>query len=504
MEKEREGYSHFALHLILVELDESRVNTFAVFNNNGAYRRSPMRGIALTTASSDCDQISTQQLVARLAGTADDGAPEAEAAGIALAAAGFRTIWLDECWLPPRGERSPDNFDALTAHPVTFPDGLAPIADAAHAANLSLGVYVSASPYACGDAEREGSLDFYVTDSRALAAAGVDAVRIDQCASPDDLSAIMDEIDGAGNLRMSEHFRTSDSKAGRIIDEIRASDARKFVLAWNMTGREVWMNVRCADWRDEAGVRMEAPLWCRRAAHAVFGVPGLPRHAHSWRSTVHVGESLRQRTHFAIMEPQIDAGYVYGAGTEQDGEHSTEDEAEAALALLAIAGTPLILASRLDALTPRFLRAITNEHLLSIHADPAMIAGDYVGNVNCTHRYLQGRWEVRDACQLWLKPLADGGYAALLFNADSDILHTMNLDFVKVFGVPVRADVLDIYGHLDEAWLPRTEFVQVDVRPRHAALIRLSAPHSVLYRKGGLPSITPAPIPERDGDAEDD
>ncbi|KXP01367.1 glycoside hydrolase family 27 protein [Tsukamurella pseudospumae] len=99
-----------------------------------------------------------------------------------LAAAGYRTVIVDDCWFAP--DRTRDG--SLTANPTTFPHGIAALADRLHAEGLTLGIYESPGDRTCAQQSgaypgSTGSAGHEAQDARTFAAWGVDYLKYDWC-----------------------------------------------------------------------------------------------------------------------------------------------------------------------------------------------------------------------------------------------------------------------------------------------------------------------------------
>jgi alpha-galactosidase len=93
-----------------------------------------------------------------------------------LAAAGYRYINIDDCWMTH--ERDPQT-GRLVPDPAKFPDGIAGTADYVHAKGLRLGIYEDAGTATC--AGFPGSLGHEDLDAQTFADWGVDYLKYDNC-----------------------------------------------------------------------------------------------------------------------------------------------------------------------------------------------------------------------------------------------------------------------------------------------------------------------------------
>ena len=95
------------------------------------------------------------------------------------------TPQIDDCW--PAMSRSPSG--ELLADPERFPGGLKAVADYVHGKGLKLGTYLDIGTTTCGGfpgfnvsaLDDQGPEPQYVKDIKALAAAGIDSLKVDGC-----------------------------------------------------------------------------------------------------------------------------------------------------------------------------------------------------------------------------------------------------------------------------------------------------------------------------------
>lgn len=100
-----------------------------------------------------------------------------------MAAAGFRYVVVDDCWVAP----ARDARGRLRADPTRFPHGIAALARYVHARGLRFGLYTSASTRTCAQSSgtwpgATGSRGREALDAATFAAWGVDLVKDDWCA----------------------------------------------------------------------------------------------------------------------------------------------------------------------------------------------------------------------------------------------------------------------------------------------------------------------------------
>jgi len=99
-----------------------------------------------------------------------------------LAARGYDTVTIDDCWM----QKDRDARGDLKADARRFPDGIAPVARAVHNLGLKFGIYEDAGYATCGGfagsgEPKGGGQDHFLQDARLFASWGVDYLKLDGC-----------------------------------------------------------------------------------------------------------------------------------------------------------------------------------------------------------------------------------------------------------------------------------------------------------------------------------
>jgi alpha-galactosidase len=99
-----------------------------------------------------------------------------------LAARGYDTVTIDDCWML----KTRDSQGDLQPDPRLFPQGMKPVAAAVHALGLKFGIYEDAGSETCGrfDGSGEpqgGGQAHFLADARLFASWGVDYLKLDGC-----------------------------------------------------------------------------------------------------------------------------------------------------------------------------------------------------------------------------------------------------------------------------------------------------------------------------------
>jgi alpha-galactosidase len=97
-----------------------------------------------------------------------------------LAAKGYTTVTVDDCWMNGR-----DAAGELKADATTFPSGMKALGDYLHSKGLKFGIYQDAGTYTCTGQTSSGasstSGDHFYQDTATFAAWGVDFIKLDGC-----------------------------------------------------------------------------------------------------------------------------------------------------------------------------------------------------------------------------------------------------------------------------------------------------------------------------------
>ena len=269
-----------------------------------------------------------------------------------LSSAGYEYVNIDDGWASHR-----DADGRIVADPKSFPGGIKPLADHAHAKGVKLGLYTSRGNTTC--LGRPGSAGYEAIDAVTYASWGIDYLKVDSCG------------------HFPPGFIPSDAWA-RMRD------------ALNGTGRSVWLTV-CPDCRKDLGNGWgpaEVFSDCGYDAGAlrnswysercnmvnVFGLNnsgkcsnGNPRVPAGVLSQVDAQYTLENMTlGGAGGWPDMDIMFV--CYDESQGMSWTEQVTH--FALWAVMSSPLILSHDLRRTDSRCLDLVANTEVLAINQDP--------------------------------------------------------------------------------------------------------------------------------------
>lgn len=284
-----------------------------------------------------------------------------------LAARGYRTVTVDDCWMG----RARDAHGDLVPDPVKFPHGMRWLGDRLHAMGLRFGIYEDAGTLTCGG--YPGSYGHIERDVRRFAAWRVDYLKLDGCNVP------------VPHGRSKERaYRELYARTGRAL----ARSGRRIVFsesapAYFCCGTPAWY--RTLDWLPRYG-----QLWREGWDVAVHG------RRDKWRSLM---------TNYGYNVPL--ARYA-GPGHWNDpdflitGDGLTPAESRTQMALWSMMAAPLILSTDVAAMSADALAVAGNRRLIAIDQDRL------------------GRQATRAARSahgdVLVKPLSGGSRAVALFN----------------------------------------------------------------------------------------
>jgi len=269
--------------------------------------------------------------------------------------AGYQYLVIDDCWQVRR-----DAEGRIVPDPDRFPSGMKALADYVHGKGLKFGLYSDAGTGTCQ--KRPGSKDHEDVDARTYAAWGVDYLKYDWC--------------------NAEGQDTRDSYA-RMSRALRAS------------GRPIVFSI--CEWGST-----KPWLWA----------PGI---GHLWRSTGDIqdcwdcGKDWGGLGVVKIIDLQADLHHFAGPGHWNDpdmlevgngGLNAAESRSH--FGFWALLAAPLMAGNDLRTMSAETREIVTNREVIAVDQDP-------LG--------MQGR-KVRDdgGREVWMKPLADGAKAVILFN----------------------------------------------------------------------------------------
>jgi alpha-galactosidase len=296
-----------------------------------------------------------------------------------LRAYGYEYVNIDDCWSMGRDENGvliPDN--------VTFPDGIASLADYAHARGLKLGIYSDSGSKTC--AGRPGSYGYEEIDAKTWASWGIDYLKYDNC-------------------WVNDTMVETKPRYERMRDALAKVD------------RPIFFSM--CEW----GV--DAPWYWASSV------------GNSWRTTGDIGDNTDSL--IQIIDQSVGVSRFSGPGGWNDidmlevGNGGMSFEwYQLHFSFWCLLKAPLLLGFDMSTkMTPQVLDLITNTELIAISQDKLGVQGDLI-------------WQIGPS-QIWAAPLADGGRAFIIWERmyeRSVTLHFPMVGYDNTTAVTVR-DILN-------------------------------------------------------------
>lgn len=325
-----------------------------------------------------------------------------------LAARGYRTVTIDDCWMlkhrDSRGDLQPD--------PARFPQGMRPVAAAIHALGLRFGIYEDAGSATCGGFAGSGRPSgggepHFAGDARLFAAWGVDYLKLDGCNVHPDKGA-------RGNAAYQAAYRAESLALAQVGRPIVFSESAPAYFQ----GTPEWYDV--LGW-----VRGYGQLWREGTDIAIYDrrQPDRPR----FGSVMWNYDYNLQLGRFQKPGNWNDADFLIGGD-----RGVTLAETRSQLALWSMMSAPLMLSSDLDRLSPAAIAILGNGAVLAVDQDPWGIMATLVRR--------------SASMDVLLKPLQDGDYAVAVLNRSPAALHVRLLPHDLGFGASCRLDVHDLWS----------------------------------------------------------
>jgi len=341
-----------------------------------------------------------------------------------LAAKGYNTVTIDDCWMSPNRDAAGD----LVADPTKFPDGMAYVGAELHAMGLKFGIYEDAGTETCGG--YPGSMGHWTQDADLFATWGVDYVKLDGCNVPTATGETTEQSYYAAYAAMSQALLHSGR---RMVFSISAPAY--------FQGESDWDSV--ISWSSTLG-----NLWREGADIAL----GQDSGADKWSS--------------------IDYNYGYNVGLadlQSPGRWNdpdfllagdsglTQDEIQSQVALWAMMAAPLISSTDLTRLSPGALAVLGNQDVIAVDQDPLGVQGRIVQ---------QG-----SGYNVLAKPLQGGDRAVALFNS-SDSAQTITTSATSVGFA--KGSSFRLRNLVTKAVTQTTGTISADVPPHATVIYRVS------------------------------
>ena len=302
--------------------------------------------------------------------------------------AGYQYVTIDDCW---QVARTPQGV--IVADSARFPQGIKALADFVHGKGLRFGIYTDAGRKTCEG--RPGSYGHEAQDAKTYASWGVDYVKIDWC-----------NADGLDARTQYTTFRDALAASGRPI---------VFSIC-------EWGSNRPWEWAPAVG-----NLW--RTTGDI---------ADRWSSVLTLVDLSSQYWHVARPGAWNDPDML-----EVGNGGMTHTEYRAHFSLWAMMAAPLIAGNDVRTMWDS-TRASADTRDILLNKDVIAVDQDSLG--------VQGTivQASPNELQVWVKPLADGSRAVLLFNRAS-VSSMITADWRRVGVTTKKARVRDLWAHTDSA-----------------------------------------------------
>jgi alpha-galactosidase len=323
--------------------------------------------------------------------------------------AGYLYVVIDDCW---HGERDADGF--ITADPRKFPSGMKALGDYIHSRGLKFGIYSDAGAKTCGG--RPGSQGHEYQDALTYAQWGVDYLKYDWC---------------------NTGSRNAEEAYALMADALRS------------TGRDVVFSI--CEWGTN-----QPWLWAQKIGNL-------------WRTTGDITDKWEGKHHgyawgvVSIADMNEPLWPYAGPGHWNDPDMLevgngglTTAEYRAHFSLWAIMAAPLIAGNDVSNMDDATRSILLNKEVIAVDQEGLGIQGRRV-------------WKEGDL-EVWVKPLAGGGRAVLLFNRGTSPAE-IAFDWDQIGYPPhLEARVRDLWKHKGLGRMSR----------RYSATV---APHDVVMLK---------------------
>ena len=326
--------------------------------------------------------------------------------------AGYQYVVIDDCW---HGKRDANGF--IQADPQKFPSGIKALADYIHSKGLKFGIYSDAGRMTCG--KRPGSQGHEYQDAIQYARWGVDYLKYDWCFTGD---------------------RNAKEAYALMADALRS------------TGRDIvlsiceWGTAKPWEWAKNIG-----NLW--RTTGDIWDSFDKEDAAHDWAHPVMSIVDMNEP-----LWPHAGPGHWNDPDMLEVGNGGmTTAEYRSHFSLWAMMAAPLMAGNDVANMDEATRAILLNKEVIAIDQDKAGI---------------QGRRVAKDGDrEIWVKPLADGGRALLLFNRGSQPLRLRATSAQVGIAATSGAKIRDLWAHKDIGrWSGAIEAI---VEPHGVAMYRI-------------------------------
>ena len=324
--------------------------------------------------------------------------------------AGYQYVVIDDCW---QKDRATDG--TIQADPERFPSGIKALADYVHSKGLKFGLYSDIGAKTCGG--RPGSRGYEFQDARTWASWGVDYVKVDWC-----------------------YTGSSDANSSYTV----------MAKALRASGRDIVFSI--CEWGDNKPEEWAAPL------------------GHLWRTTGDIRDSWDKDEGYShsflwILDHNADLWANSGPNHWNDPDMlevgnggMTEVEYRSHFSLWAMLAAPLIAGNDLSNMDKATLDILTNKDVIAVDQDTLGQQARRVAQNGDT--------------EVWVRPLAGGDRAVVLFNRGVDA-KTISVDWDALQWAPgLKANVKDLWSKAVKKSIKGS--YSAEVAPHGVVMVRIS------------------------------
>ncbi|GAA2016587.1 ricin-type beta-trefoil lectin domain protein [Catenulispora yoronensis] len=302
-----------------------------------------------------------------------------------LAAKGYKTVTVDDCWMA--GSR--DASGTLVADSTKFPHGMAWLGNYLHSKGLNFGIYEDAGSSTCGGypgsgQPQGGGADHFAHDAATFASWGVDYLKLDGC----NVYVPSGQTTEQAYRNAYSAEATALASAGRPIVFSESAPAYFQSGEW---GNPTWFDV--LGWIGQYG-----QLW--REGYDVATYSASNPNASRWSSVMSNYGYNRWIARYAHPGNWNDPDFLIAGDPGL-----SADESRSQVALWAMMSAPLILSSDVSALSSAGLAALGNTDIVAVDQDTA---GRQAGVVS-----------TNGTLDVLAKPLSNGDRAVAVLNRGS-------------------------------------------------------------------------------------
>ncbi|HXX21816.1 MAG TPA: ricin-type beta-trefoil lectin domain protein [Terriglobia bacterium] len=351
-----------------------------------------------------------------------------------LAARGYDTVTIDDCWM----QKDRDPHGDLQADLHRFPDGIEPIARAVHALGLKFGIYEDSGYATCGGfagsgEPKGGGEDHFLQDAKLFASWGVDYLKLDGC-----------------NLYVPKGSNEADAYRKAYAAESAALEAVGRTIVFSESAPAYFQGT--PEWYDVLSwVGSYGQLWREGDDMANYHAkrPGNPR----FRSVLWNYAYNLPLGRFQKPGNWNDPDFIIGG---DDGMNVAETRSQ--LALWSMMSSPLILSSEVAKLSPEAVAILGNKAVI-------LVDQDALGRMATLVR--RG-----PAIDILFKPLEEGEYGVAVLNRGPESIRVelRPADFGFATNPECRLDTQDLWNGTNQS---AVSALQSDIAAHDTVIWRL-------------------------------